>query len=402
MSEIISFGQCKSSATQTDSGAGIIGENSSGINIDGVDPENGANSDCALLLYEIRFSEDSKSKIHRGIIAAVHLEQFSSGKILPLELPDVEQINHHLYHLENTKVQSGSISALYADPCCVMEALGESEKQRPADVEVYPADGTRCRVWKVGNQTLLHKIKAVLDKKALILVQGRSLYEGMLRYRDICRDAKGEYNGRENFNYAAIALSNIDDFNSGYGMTIEPVISTCCLPQFRDLPLLLGKLGEFFNVNGEELTPDFSSIPSQVQQALNDSENAADLVLYPGGKHIYTLQLRTRQHLQKTQFDEKQLSADSSAILYQRLILNHILEVSREDLHNSEVFYVPERMLDACRHASEFDECIAFFTPGPSISQVRDIAWDDIQVPGGLIRCNPLFPPGVVSFSVSN
>jgi len=365
-----------------------------------VDIKRDASSDCALLLYEIRFNSQGRPKIHRGLITAVHLEQFSSGKILPLELPDAEQIKNHFHNLEISKIQNGSISALYTDPCCVLEALGENEKQRPADVEVCPADGVRCRVWKVGNQTMLHKVQAVLDKKSLILIQGRSLYEGMLRYRDACRDAKEEYTGRESFNYAAISLSNIDDFSAEYGMTIEPVISTCCLPQFRDLPLLLGKLGEFFNVNGEELAAESDSIDMFIQKALNDPENPADLVLYPGGKHIYTLQLRKRGHLQKTAFDEKQLSADSSAILYQRLILNHILEVSSEDLHNSEVFYVPGHMLDACEHASETEACIAFFAPGPSISQVRDIAWDDIQVPGGLIRCNPLFPSGVVDFSV--
>jgi len=400
MSEIISFGQCSPRVVSAGSSTEIEAQCSPGFTIDGVDPACDANSDCALLLYEIRFTQEGKAKIHRGIITAVHLEQFSSGKILPLELPDAEQINRHLYNLEISKTQSGTISALYTDPCCVLEALGRNEKQRPADVEVCPAEGTRCKVWKIGNQTLLNKIQAVLDKKSLILVQGRSLYEGMLRYRDACRDAKEEYSGRESFNYAAIALSNIDDFTAEYGMTIEPVISTCHLPQFRDLPLLLGKLGEFFNVKGEGLEPESESVATYVNQALNDAESPADLVLYPGGKHIYTLQLRTRQHLQKTQFDEKQLSADSSAILYQRLILNHILEVSTEDLHNREVFYFPEHIQDACEHAFDAEDCIAFFAPGPSISQVRDIAWDDIQVPGGLIRCNPLFPSGVVDFSV--
>ncbi|MCA1797231.1 MAG: DUF1015 family protein [Desulfuromonadaceae bacterium] len=400
MSEIISFGHCSCRNADAESGTENKAQRRLGVDIYGVDTERDASSDCALLLYEIRFARDSKFKIHRGIVAAVHLEQFSSGKILPLELPDSGQIEEHLHNLEVNKIQSGAISALYADPCCVLESLGENEKQRPADVEIFPEEGIRCRVWKVGNHTMLKKVQAVLDKKSLILVHGRSLYEGMLRYRDACREANKEYTGRESFNYAAIALSNIDDFNTEYGMTIEPVISTCSLPEFRDLPLLLGKLGEFFNVNGEELEPVCESVSMHVQRALKDPENPADLVLYPGGKHIYTLQLRSRKHLQETEFDEKQLRADSSAMLYQRLILNHILEVSPEDLHNSEVFYVPGHMLNACEQASETEDCVAFFAPGPSISQVRDIAWDDIQVPGGLIRCNPLFPSGVVNFSV--
>lgn len=400
MSEIVSFGQCLCRNIQTEGNADNEERHSSGVCIEGVDTERNSGSDCALLLYEIDFNSEDKKKIHRGMVVAVHLEQFSSGKILPLELQDEEAIQRHLHQLEISNIQSGAISALYTDPCCALEALSENEKQRPADVEISSADESRCRVWKVGNQNLLQKVQAVLDRKSLILVHGRSLYEGMLRYRDARREANVEYTGTEGFNYAAIALSNIDDFTSEHGMTVEPVISTCCLSQFRDFALLLGKLGEFFNVNGIEVGTDCTEIGAHAHKCLNDSENPADLVVYPGGDHIYTLELRNRQHLQKTEFDEKQLSADSSAILYQRLILNHILEVSPEELHNCEVFYVSETMIDACENASRCDDCVAFFAPGPSISQVRDIAWDDIQVPAGLIRCRPLFPSGLVDFSV--
>jgi hypothetical protein len=400
MSEIVSFGQCIFNALGTDAAA--IGEMQSnpGIRIDGVDPERASGSDCAVLLYELQSSTSEGERVHRGMVCALHLEQFSSGKILPLELPDESEIARQLHELEVSRTQKGAISALYTDPCCVLEALGEHEKQRPAEVEFSPQHDVRCRVWKVENQTLVQKVSAVLDKKALILVNGRSLYEAMLRYRDACREANGEYSGREAFNYACVALSNIDDFSAGYGMTIEPVISTCCLPLFRDIPLLLAKLGEFFNVSGEEIESEENAVSAYVHNALSATENPADLVLYPGGSHIYTLQLRTRQQLQQTEFDEKQLSADSSAILYQRLILNYILEVSSEDLHDNEVFYVPENIDAACQLAADAQDCVAFFAPGPSISQVRDIAWDNIQVPAGLIHCKPLFPSGLVDFSL--
>jgi hypothetical protein len=400
MSEIVSFGSCSFKPVCTDHDADIKSQNSRKIDIQGVGAGVDAGSACTLLLFEIHFLSGDQIKVHRGIIAAVHLEQFTSGKILPLELPDTEQINSCLNALEISRNQSGSISALYTDPCCVLEALGENEKQRPADVELYPEENIRCRVWKTADQSLLQKVQAVLDKKSLILVHGRSLYEGMLHYRDACRNSREDYNGTESFNYAAIALSNMDDFSTEYGMNIGPVISTCRLPQFRDLPLLLGKLGEFFNVNGKEIDLADKLVATAVQEELDNPEEQADLLIYPGGNHIYTLQLRTRQHLQKTQFDEKQLSADSSAILYQRLILNHILEVSSEDLHKNEVFYMPNDIKDACSYAAKSEDCVAFFAPAPSISQVRDIAWDDIQVPGGLIRCNPLFPSGVVDYSL--
>jgi hypothetical protein len=252
----------------------------------------------------------------------------------------------------------------------------------------------------VSGQTLLAKAQLVLDRKSLILVQGRAVYEAMLRNRDRCREIDADYSGKESYNYVVMALSNIDDFSSDYGMIIDPVLSTCCMQRLNDVPLLLGKLGEFFDVNGVEIDPAIAPAAAHIHQILDDPVEAPDLVLYPGGKNIYILQLRAHEHLQKTEFDEKQLSSDSPAVLLQRVILNHILEVSTEELHDSSIFSIPKSIEDACALVGAVDNCVAFFAPEPSISQVRDIAWDEIQVPVGLIRCRPMLPPGLIKFSL--
>ncbi|MFA5700806.1 MAG: DUF1015 family protein [Desulfuromonas sp.] len=400
MSEILPFRECICPCTtERSSGAGEA-DREPRIYIDGVDANLQGDTDCALFLFEIQYSRADGPGIHRGIITAVHLEQFTSGKILPLELADERAIKNLQEQLEIGATQRGTISALYADPCCVLEALGENEKQRPADIEVYPEEGIRCRLWKVGGQTLLAKAQAVLDKKSLILVQGRSVYEAMLRNRDRRREADVDSSGKESYNYTVMSLSNIDDFSSDHGMIIDPVLSTCCMPRFSDIPLLLGKLGEFFDVNGEEADPAGATVAAHIHQVLNDPAESPDLVLYPGGRNIYTLQLRAHEHLQKTEFDEKQLSVDSPAVLFQRIILNHILEVSAEDLHDSSVFSIPSSIEEACALVESVANCVAFFAPAPSVSQVRDLAWDEIQMPVGLIRCRPMLPPDLVEFSL--
>ncbi len=400
MSEIIPFRECVCTYIQESSSGANEADIKPRIYLDGVDAGQHEDADCALLLFEIQYDRADGPGIHRGIVTAVHLEQFTSGKILPLELANEAAIKDLRAQLEFGHAQKETVSALYADPCCVLEALGENEKQRPADIEVYPKEGIRCRLWKVGDQTLLTKAQAVLDKKSLILVQGRSIYEAMLRNRDIRRETDADFSGKESCNYIVMALSNIDDFSSDGGMIIDPVLSACCMQRLNDIPLLLGRLGEFFDVNGEKVDTTMENVAAHIHQILDDPAESLDLVLYPGGKNVYTLQLRSHEHLLKTEFDEKQLGTDSPAVLFQRIILNHILEVSTEDLHNDTVFSIPKSIEDACALIESVDNCVAFFAPEPSISQVRDIAWDEIQVPAGLIRCRPMLPPDLVEFSL--
>ncbi|MDY0211383.1 MAG: DUF1015 family protein [Desulfuromonadaceae bacterium] len=400
MSEIIPFSGCVCTYVQENISETEEVDKELRVYIDGVDVDQHEDANCALFLFEILYDRAEGPGIHRGIVTAVHLEQFTSGKILPLELADEAIIKTLLEQLEVGHTQNETVSALYADPCCVLEALGENEKQRPADVEVHPEEGVRCRLWKVSGQTLLAKAQAVLDKKSLILVQGRSVYEAMLRNRDRRRETDADYSGKESYNYIVMALSNIDDSTSGYGMTIDPVLSTCCMPRLSDIPLLLGKLGEFFDISGGEVDPTAASVAAHIRQTLSDSVEAPDLVLYPGGRNIYTLHLRAHEHLQKTEFDEKQLGADSPAVLFQRVILNHVLEVSTEDLQDSNIFSIPKSIEEACALTESVANCVAFFAPEPSLSQVRDIAWDEIQVPVGLIRCRPMLPQDLVKFSL--
>lgn len=83
MSEITSFGPCSCRASHVDRDADTEAQHSPEIDIGGVVAGGDANSDCSLLLYEILFTQEGQAKIHRGIITAVHLEQFSSGKFSP-------------------------------------------------------------------------------------------------------------------------------------------------------------------------------------------------------------------------------------------------------------------------------------------------------------------------------
>ncbi len=400
MSEIIPFRECVCPCTQECSGGAEETDRETRIYIDGVNAEQFEDADCSLLLFEIKYIYADGPGTHCGIITAVHLEQFTSGKILPLEQADEITIKNLQEQLEIDHTQGVIASALYSDPCCVLEALGENEKQRPADIEVQPTEGIRCRLWKVSGQALLAKAQAVLDKKSLILVEGRSIYEAMLRNRDRRREVAVGYSGKESCNYIVMSLTNIDDFSPGYGLTIGPVLATCCMERFSDIPLLLGKLGEFFDVNGEEVDSGAAIVAARIRQILGDPEEAPTLILYPGGRNIYILQLRAHEHLQKTEFDEKQLGADSPAILFQRIILNYILELSIEDLHDNTVFSIPDSIEEACVLTQSGASCVAFFAPEPSISQVRDIAWDAIQVPVGLIRCSPMLPPDLIRFSL--
>ena len=354
--------------------------------------------DFFFYLFEITSDVNNPRRVHRGILVAVHLEEFSSGKILPVEMQDMATVEQILHNLEINRCQPETVTALYSDPCCVLEALGQREKQRPPDLDFTSAAAVNSKLWKVGGQAFFSKVQAMLDRKSLILVQGRNLYEAMLRFRDSMRQKNAECTGKECFNYIVMALSNIDDFNDSYGLEISPVVASCCCELLNDIPLLLGRLGEFFTVGAEPVSTDVEQLETYISTYLHSSSSQSPVLLYGGGDHVYSLELRSREHLQNSEFDEKQLTADSSVVLFKRLILEYILNFTSEHLHNDSVFLPSSSIAQACSKVATAQNCVAFFAIEPTASQIRDIAWDDIQLPQGLVRYHPLVPPELVNF----
>ncbi|MEZ4600200.1 MAG: DUF1015 domain-containing protein [Syntrophotaleaceae bacterium] len=327
----------------------------------------------SIYLYDEEYAaEGIGTVVRKGFLALTRLEDFASGVVKPHEKtlsgPKADRLNL-------TKACGANFSpifGLYADPCCVLEALTRGIRSNRPDLEVKDDDGVVHRLWQVTDPAIIDKAKELLDNKPLFIADGHHRYETALNYRDFMREKVGKYTGKELFNYVLMYFANMED----QGMQIFPTHRLIHgLTEFGLKPFL-SALGEFFQVEASDINPEDPVSRAEVRTILQKKGNRnSTLALYAGGKSIYYLTLRDKKTMDRF-FDEKASKALRSldvSVLH-RLILEHLLGITAD---------AQERQTNL-KYVKNFDEPflavannqaqLAFLMNATRMSEVRDVA----------------------------
>ncbi len=118
----------------------------------------------------------------KGIVAAVALDDFYSGKIRPhektLEAPKADR-------LEILKVCQANLSPvfmMYEDPHLTLEKEILENCQKPLMV-MRDSNGVWNKIWKIEKGSLSHRIQEVLASKNLYIIDGHHRFATALRYQ---------------------------------------------------------------------------------------------------------------------------------------------------------------------------------------------------------------------------
>lgn len=327
----------------------------------------------AIYLYDEEYAvEGIGTVVRKGFLALARLEDFASGVVKPHEKtlsgPKVDRLNL-------TKACSANFSpifGLYADPCCVLEALTRDLRAGQADLEVADDDGVMHRLWQVTDPAIIDKARELLDSKSLFIADGHHRYETALNYRNLMREKVGKFTGKESFNYVLMYFANMED----QGMLIFPTHRLVHnLVDFRLTPFL-ASLNEFFDVEVRDLKPEDAASRQEVRKILQQKGSKKDtLALYAGSSSIYFLTLRDEKVMDRF-FDEKASKAlrtlDVSVL--HRLVLEHLLGITSEaQERQTNLKYV--KNFDEPFSAVRSGECqLAFLMNATRMSEVRDVA----------------------------
>jgi uncharacterized protein (DUF1015 family) len=327
----------------------------------------------AIYLYDEEYiAEGIGTVVRKGFLALARLEDFASGVVKPHEKtlsgPKIDRFNL-------TKACGANFSpifGLYADPCCVLEALARDLRSGKPDLEVTDDDGVKHRLWRITDPAFIGKAKELLDNKPLFIADGHHRYETALNYRDFMREKVGRFSGKELFNYVLMYFANMED----QGMQIFPTHRLVHnLPDF-DLAPFLESLNEFFEVETRDLNPDDAAARREVRDILRQKgAQGSTMALYAGGRSIYYLSLRDKSVMDRF-FDEKTSSAlrtlDVSVL--HRLVLEQLLHISSEaQERQTHLKYV--KNFDEPFSAVQAGEVqLAFLMNATRMSEVREVA----------------------------
>ncbi len=320
--------------------------------------------DPTLWWHEQRFiAPDGVEKSRAGFLAAVRLWPYDSGRIRPHEQTHASAKQNRLALIQATRTNLSPIFGLYDDPEGGARAALAPAADREPDMEAVDADGTTHRFWGVTDPAAIAAAQAALADREILIADGHHRYETALNYRAERRDADGDPEGDQPYDFMLMYLANLN----GEGLEIYPthrvVMGT------RDVtPDLLGA----FTVQELETTP------AALERALNEIPPAsiAFAVWRGADRPALLCTLSDRAAVMMAMSGSPAALRKIDAAVLERVVLAPMLglvEDPEQFATTDAVRYV--RGLDAAVGLVDAgDSAAAFLLRAPTVAQVQDVA----------------------------
>ena len=167
----------------------------------------------AIYFLSQRFKlKTGEQKIRQGFIALTELQDLSSGDIRPHEKTHDAPREDRLKLMLACHAQLSPIFALYAQPKpTINRILALAVEGLSPLLDVEQDNGDELRLWRITDPEVVRKVQREMLDQRLIIADGHHRYEASLSYRDHMRQERGQWSGREAFNYIMTYCANIDD-----------------------------------------------------------------------------------------------------------------------------------------------------------------------------------------------
>jgi uncharacterized protein (DUF1015 family) len=142
-----------------------------------------------LYLYEVRFRLGDEERARRSLVAALRLEPWESGTVLPHERTMSGPKEDRLRLLRATRANVSPVWTLYRGGSGSLERAWEWAAGRAADLSCRLEDRTAHRLWKLDDRELIGAIRDDFSPLRLVIADGHHRYETALRYRDELADS---------------------------------------------------------------------------------------------------------------------------------------------------------------------------------------------------------------------
>lgn len=192
----------------------------------------------ALYFYRQEFGlPDGVKRQRTGVLAALRLEEFSSGTIRPHERTFEGAKKDRLELLRSCQTHLSPIFCLYARKEWSLAQIAKQALARPPLVSLVDDKEVTHQMWNVTDPTVIAEVAKGLEQESLIIADGHHRYETALRYRQE-RSAQGRSNAEEPYDFVLAYLTNAYD----EGLVILPthrLLQDVTMPNLRDLRTVL-------------------------------------------------------------------------------------------------------------------------------------------------------------------
>lgn len=132
--------------------------------------------------HEQLFQWQGQTMTRLGIMAALKLEPYSSGLVLPHELTMAGPKEDRLKLLEHCRANFSPILVLFPDPEQRLQTYREDVLNRRPDFEARDGSGQGHRIWLLDDRKLQAGLTAFMAGRPVLIADGHHRYETALQY----------------------------------------------------------------------------------------------------------------------------------------------------------------------------------------------------------------------------
>lgn len=135
----------------------------------------------AIFQYFQDFEFEGKHFTRKGFIAAVKIENFENGVVLPHEKTFKKHKEDRLKLTEACKANLSQVFSIYSDPEGLVEkTIENSARKLFAKIDF---EGIKNTVWEVKDEKTLARVSDLMTDKKLLIADGHHRYETAMNYR---------------------------------------------------------------------------------------------------------------------------------------------------------------------------------------------------------------------------
>ena len=237
----------------------------------------------AFYVLSHSFSHGGASFERWGLTAAVRLEEYESGVVLPHEETRAAPKEDRFRLMQACRANFSPIMSLYRDgKGRIREAMLAAAEREPDAVAHYGDE--RFSTWAAHSERLAEVVNDVLQDASLFIADGHHRYETALRYREWARGQSGSWDEEDAFNYVMMTLIEFND----PGLLVLPYHRTL---GNMDAPTLTSVRDLLLSVFGISAFPSQPVSASELEEAVSETPGTALGLLGPDGEGPYLLEL---------------------------------------------------------------------------------------------------------------
>lgn len=340
-------------------------------------------------IYEEEFTVKGETLKIKGFIAAVKLEEFSKGIVLPHEETLSKAKEDRLNMMKATGSNLSLIYSMYSDDGSVKALINQRSAAAPDKVATTD-DGIIHRLWISDDEDVNAKISALFADKKLYIADGHHRYETAINYRNYLRE-QGLAKEGDKADYVMMYLIDMEND----GLVVFPTHRMVKnLPDFNAAEIL------------EKLSADFEitalSCPCCMEKEMAKAQGKERIIgFYAGDEKYYALKLKDEKATDPIA-DHCQAYKELDVTALHYLILEKYFGIDKANMANQKNLVYTRSFDEAIDKVDSKEFQCSFFLNATKIHQISDVALAGDKMPQKSTYFYPKLTTGLVMRTITD